>query len=146
MSIQLRRLGLAGAPSPHRLICGQDNAFKSCKMAIFLKKWRVCRVLSSAEHPETNGLDEKVNETLAYTFAAFVNVDQDAWDDQIPEAVFCINTAKQSTTEITPFELVYGRSAVLAQHVFPCFSLACDERGNDQRSIEESAPMGENGP
>ena len=115
-------------------------------MAYFLKKWRVRRVLSSAEHPETNGLDKKVNETLAYTFAAFVNVDQDAWDDQIPEAVFCINTAKQSTTEITPFELVYGRSAVLAQHVFPCFSLACDERGNDQRSIEESAPMGENGP
>ncbi len=35
-------------------------------------------------------------------------------------AVFCINTAKQATTEISPFELVYGRTAVLPREAaFP---------------------------
>jgi hypothetical protein len=42
------------------------------------------------------------------------------WDEKIARAVFSINTSKQSTIEITHFELVFGRPAVMAiESAFP---------------------------
>lgn len=69
--------------------------------------------MASAEHSETNGLVEKVNGTLVVTLAAFVNFEHNDWDRGLQEAAFAINTAKQSTIQTTPFELVYGRSMFL---------------------------------
>lgn len=44
---------------------------------------------------------------------AYVNFQQNDWDDHLPAATLCINTACQSSTKYTPFELVHGRAAVL---------------------------------
>lgn len=38
--------------------------------------------------------------------AAFVNFEHIDWDDHLPEADFFINTTKQSTKELSSFELV----------------------------------------
>lgn len=41
--------------------------------------------------------------------AAYVNTEHDDWDRHLPAALFAINTARQSTTEMSPFQLAYGR-------------------------------------
>ena len=46
---------------------------------------------------------------MTQALAAYVNTDHDDWDRHLPAAVFAINTARQSTVEISPFQLVYGR-------------------------------------
>ncbi len=43
----------------------------------------------------------------------FLNADHTDWDEHLPFATLCINTARQSSTKRTPFELVHGRTAVL---------------------------------
>lgn len=50
----------------------------------------------------------------------YVNFEQTDWDQKVPMAGLAINTSKQSSTGFTPFELLYGRSAVLpANSAFP---------------------------
>ena len=85
--------------------------------------------MASAEHPETNGLVERLNRSLSATLAAFVNVSHMDWDEKLSAKVFAINTAKQKTTEITPFELVYGREPRLPHE------LAFPEASNDKEGI-----------
>lgn len=109
-----------GTQINQRLVSDQGAAFTSALFAGLLKEWRVKHSLASAEHPETNGLVEKANGTLTSTIAAFVNLNHTDWDLRLAEAIFAINTAKHFTTEITPFELVFGRTAVLPhESAFP---------------------------
>lgn len=98
---------------PRRIISDKGPCFTSLAFANFCDRWAICHVQASAEHPETNGLVEKINSSIASTLAAYVDLNHGDWDQRIGRAVFSINTAKQSTTEITPFELVYGRPAVM---------------------------------
>jgi dihydroorotase len=89
--------------------------------AEFMNEWRIHHIFASAEHPETNGLVEKVNGTLVATLAAFVNFEHNNWDQgRIQEAAFAINLSKQSTTQITLFKLVYSSTVVLLhENSFP---------------------------
>ena len=66
--------------------------------------------LPPPKHPETNGLVEWVNRTLALVLFAYVNDDHASWEDHLSVAVFAINTARQSTNEETPLELMFGRT------------------------------------
>ena len=42
-----------------------------------------------------------------------VNKDQDDWDDQLPSVLLSYRISKQESTGVSPFELMYGRSARL---------------------------------
>jgi len=121
-----------------RLISDQGTAFSSKEFADFATKCRFKHIMASAEHPETNGLIERVNRAIAATLAAFINLNQDDWDEKLPQAIFAINTAKQSTTQITPFELVYGRPPVLAHELaFPWPEDEAEHRDDFQRKLDK---------
>ncbi len=47
--------------------------------------------------------------------AAYLNTTHTDWDVKLEGAALAVNTARQSTTEITPFEMDYGRRPVMAQ-------------------------------
>ena len=105
---------------PKRVISDQGTSFTSRVFFDCLQKWGVQHSLASAEHPQTNGLVERANKTLPTTLASFVNMKHDDWDQHLPYAVFAINTARQSSTRLSPFQLLYGREAVLpCENAFP---------------------------
>lgn len=64
---------------------------------------------TTAYHPQTNGLTERLNRTLADMLSMYIDVEHKTWDEILPYVTFAYNTAVQETTEFTPFELVYGR-------------------------------------
>ena len=68
--------------------------------------------VTSAYHPQTNSLDERLNQTLQRTLSKLVD-EQHEWDCYLPSVVFAYNTSRQSSTGYTPFELMYGQKAVL---------------------------------
>lgn len=106
--------------TPARIVSDRGPAFASKQFDEFLQEWNVQHVMSTPEHPQTNGLVERMNRTLTSTLAAYLNLNQDDWDIRLQDATFSINTARQSTTELTPFELTYGRTAVLSHELgFP---------------------------
>lgn len=92
-----------------KLISDPGTAYSSHEFENFIGEWIVTHIMASIEHPETNGL---VNRTTVEMMAAYVNMVHTDWDEHIPIALFAMNTAKQATTKILPFELVYGRTAV----------------------------------
>lgn len=57
---------------------------------------------------------------IVMAMKAFIDKDQSNWDELLPEAVVALNTAKQSSTGLTPFEILYGRKAELPhERLFP---------------------------
>uniref|UniRef100_A0A6G5AAI1 Putative tick transposon n=1 Tax=Rhipicephalus microplus TaxID=6941 RepID=A0A6G5AAI1_RHIMP len=67
---------------------------------------------TTAYHPQTNGLTERLNRTLADMIAMYVDVEHRTCDTILPYATFAYNTAVQETTHFTPFQLVYGRTVI----------------------------------
>ncbi len=93
-----------------RIISDQGTAFSSHMIEEKVNEWKTQHVFATAEHPQTSGLVERVNRTMTLAIAAaYVNTDHDDWDRHLPAAIFAINTARQSTTEISPLQLVFGR-------------------------------------
>ena len=82
------------------------NFFKLCS-----KDHRI----HSAYHLQSNGLDERMNQTLTRAFVKFVNDNQlqDDWDVHIKSILFAYRTCKNDSTKFTPFELIFGRAPVL---------------------------------
>ncbi|CAJ0960766.1 unnamed protein product [Ranitomeya imitator] len=65
--------------------------------------------LSSAYHPETNGLVERANQTLVTYLRHFVSARQDDWASLLSWAEFALNNAVADSTGQTPFLLNYGQ-------------------------------------
>ena len=69
--------------------------------------------LTTAYHPQANGLDERFNQTLSNTIAKFAQEERCSWDEKLPEIVYSYNTAVQESSRHTPFEAMFGRQAKL---------------------------------
>jgi len=76
-------------------------------------KFGVKHKLSTAYHPQTNGLVERFNRTLCEALAKFANENKDDWDLYISSVLFAYRTRKHNTTRHEPFYLIYGRDVVL---------------------------------
>ena len=99
--------------APIHIITDLGPAFISEEFAATVDHLGSRHTMASGEHPQTNGLVERMNRTLVSAIKSFINERQDNWDLAISSAQLCINTSRQDTTQMTPFELVYGRPAVL---------------------------------
>jgi hypothetical protein len=69
--------------------------------------------LSTAYHPQTNGLVEWFNWTLCEALAKYANTEKDDWDLYIPSVLFAYQIKRHETTHHEPFYLIYGRDAIL---------------------------------
>ena len=69
--------------------------------------------LTTAYHPQANGLDERLNQTLVNSLAKFAQQNRETWDAKLSEVVYAYNTAVQESTKHTPFEAMFGRVARL---------------------------------
>ena len=75
------------------------------------KQLGISRSVTSAYHPQTNGLDERTNQTLKVRMAKLVNEYEDDWDEYLEEIAFSICTQKQASTKYSPSFLMFGRHA-----------------------------------
>ncbi|KZS16055.1 Uncharacterized protein APZ42_018258 [Daphnia magna] len=103
-----------------RIITDQGTTFTSEAFALEMEKSGIQHVLANCERPQTNGQVERANRTLVSTIRSYVNLSHNDWDLHIPMATLAINSARQSSTKRSPFELIYGRTPVLSgENAFP---------------------------
>lgn len=69
--------------------------------------------ISSVYHPQTNSLDERMNQTLKGALVKSVNENQDDWDVHLKSVLFAYRTSKYHSTKFSPYELMFGRELVL---------------------------------
>ena len=65
--------------------------------------------VTSAYHLQSNGLTERLNQTLQMSLLKVVNDTQSDWDDHLPAILFAYHTSVQKAIKVTPFEVMYLR-------------------------------------
>ena len=98
---------------PKEILTDRGTHFVNEMLDSLCSKLGVKHRLSTAYHPQTNGLVERFNKTLCETLAKFANENKDDWDLYIPSALFAYRTKRHSTTKHEPFYLTYGRDVTL---------------------------------
>lgn len=96
-----------GAPAV--VITDRGTAFTAALTEEVMKLCKTDHRRTTSYHPQTNGLTERLNKTIADMISMYVDVDHKNWDDILPYVTFAYNTAVQETTSYTPFRLVHGR-------------------------------------
>ena len=96
--------------APTRLLSDQGREFVAKVNDAMCKQLGIKRSVTSAYHPQTNGLDERTNQTLKVRLSKLVNEKQDDWCEFLEDVAYSIRTQNQSTTKYTPFFLMFGRN------------------------------------
>ncbi|UYV84832.1 K02A2.6-like, partial [Cordylochernes scorpioides] len=97
--------------APRELITDRGRNFTSSMISDLNNQCRITHRKTTAYHPQTNGLTERLNKTIADMLSMYVDVNHKDWDRILPFVTFAYNTAKQESTGFTPFFLVHGREA-----------------------------------
>ncbi len=90
--------------------------------------------VSSAYHPQSNDLDERLNQTLKASLQKLVNDKQDDSDDLIDEVLFAYQTSRQNTTKFTPFFIMHNHEAKLPIEASLCASKEVVSNNIDEKS------------
>ena len=90
--------------------------------------------VTSAYHPQSNRLDERLNQTLKASPQKLVNDQLDDWDDLVDDILFAYRTSRQDSTKFTTFFVMYIREARLPIEVsMPCRSKEFDDAYIDEK-------------
>ncbi|CAF4521714.1 unnamed protein product, partial [Didymodactylos carnosus] len=73
----------------------------------------VHHIKATTYDPQTNGLTERMNATIASSIGAYVNQQQSDWDEFLPFITFAYNTSRQESTKMAPFTLMFRRDPTL---------------------------------
>ena len=65
-------------------------------------------LMSTAFHPQTDGVSERAIQTISQILRSVVRPDQTDWVDRLPLVKFAINSSVNASTGFAPFELTYG--------------------------------------
>lgn len=94
-----------GAPS--RIVSDRGSQFTSALLKDLTKIMNTKKVFTTSYHPQTDGLAEKFNQTLATMLTGFLNKPRNDWDEHLRPIVFAYQTVIQASTGYSPAELVF---------------------------------------
>jgi hypothetical protein len=76
-------------------------------------------MFSTTCHPQTDGQTEVVNRTLSTMLRAIIKKNIKSWEECLPHVEFAYNHAIHSSTQFSPFEVVYGFNPLSPMDLFP---------------------------
>src|SRR4051812_36700374 len=65
--------------------------------------------MSTAFHPQTDGQTERANQVLEQVLRNYTTYEQDNWDELLPFAEFAYNNSVNTSTEFSPFKILFGQ-------------------------------------
>ena len=102
---------------PKHIQSDQEREFVNSLNDHLIKLTGVQHVISTAYHPQSNGLDERFNETLQRALIKMIEENQSEWDKFLDSVLFAYRTSKQASTQFSPFFLLYGRELRLPKEL-----------------------------
>ena len=111
---------------PQKIISDRDARFTSKFWKALMKRIGTKVALSTAFHPQTDGITERTNRTIEEALRHYISYKQDNWNKYLPLIEFSINNTVNTTTSYTPFMMDIGRNPVTP------LSLLCDNEEASQ--------------
>ena len=94
---------------PRSIVSDRDPRFTSKVWTELMRLLGTRLDMSSAFHPQTDGLTERYNRVLEEYLRSYVSATYDDWDEWLALAQFAVNNSKQESLQATPFFLNFGR-------------------------------------
>ena len=91
------------------VISNQRREFVNTVNELLMKLTGVDHRISSAYHPQSNGLIEHFNQTLQNSLYKSCSNPNKDWDIVLPSVLFAIRTCVQKSTKFSPFKLMFNR-------------------------------------
>ncbi|KAG8734303.1 hypothetical protein FRC10_011771 [Ceratobasidium sp. 414] len=98
---------------PERIVSDRDSLFTSEFWTRLAELTKTELRMSSAYHPQTDGMTERAQRTYTSLLRICTGKKQKDWAKSLPAIEFAINSARSDTTGLSPFYLNYGRTPSL---------------------------------
>ncbi|XP_064093832.1 uncharacterized protein LOC135206342 [Macrobrachium nipponense] len=95
---------------PRELQCDRGSNFTSDLFGKVLKELEIKQILSSAYHPESQGVLERWHQTFKSMLKKYCLENNAQWDEGVDFLLFAIREAPQESLGFSPFEMLFGRS------------------------------------
>ena len=89
-------------------VSDRDSKFTSAFWGAFTQLINTKLNMSTAYRAQTDGQSERTNQTMEQVLRCFCYQRHDSWADYLDVVEFCINLHKNSSTQFSPFEVMYG--------------------------------------
>ena len=94
---------------PDILHSDQGRNFESALFSQVLQAFGIHKTRTTAYHPQSDGMVECFNRSLLQLLRCYVDTEDD-WERFLPLVLYAYRTAQHSSTRVTPFQLMFGRS------------------------------------
>ena len=99
---------------PRDLVTDQGSQFTSNLIEDLLIHHKIKHRTSTPYHPQANGQVKVTNRALEGILKKVVSNNRKDWVDRLVEATWSYNTTWNTTIGFTPYELLYGKNALLS--------------------------------
>ena len=106
---------------PETITTARGSQFTSAVWAQLLETWGIRHSMTTAYHPEANGLVERLHRRLKESLMAICGEDTHLWFSKLPMALLSIRTTLKPDIEASPAELVYGEGLAVPGDLLPEF-------------------------
>ena len=93
---------------PDSIISDRDKLFTAEWWQQTLRDLKIRHHMSTAYHPQTDGVTEKMNDVIESALRHYVNAEGTNWDQFLSGIEFAINNAVSESLGTSPFMLNYG--------------------------------------
>jgi len=95
---------------PSFILTDQGSNFTSSYVSSFLRRLECRHLTTTAYRPQTNGLVERMNQTVVQALSKIVRDKDDKhnWDKYLTAALLAIRNTRNDTTNFSPAMLLYG--------------------------------------
>ena len=94
---------------PEQLLTDNGSHFRNYLVEILCQVFGCFKAYSAPYYPEGDGQAERFMRNLNDSLSILCDQNVDQWESYIPGIQYAYNTTKHSVTNITPFEMVYGK-------------------------------------
>lgn len=93
---------------PRVIISDRGPQFISAEWRKFVDDYDIQHNMTTPYHPQSNGIDERVNGTLVKILRAYCDEHQQTWDEKLKWATYCYNTNVHQSTGYSPYQMLHG--------------------------------------
>ena len=98
---------------PYSIHTDRGTNFESQLFANFLRKLEIDKTRTTAFHPQSNSVNERMNRTLLNMLGDCIDEDQTNWSVKLPYVLLAYRSSVHESTGFTPHYLVFGHEVSL---------------------------------